>query len=125
MSDLDDDELLAELRDVRSADVLSMKALVSELIDRRVYPTTKLSAREVFSKVEFYGAYWHLYGGWLNCPYCKVDLRDLTNGTPFKREIGHILNDRLHNYNCPDCKRVFPLSPTGSVKGEFISHPHL
>lgn len=101
-----DDERLPRKRERN--DIL-FRALIKELIIRGVYPkeTVDHNPNNVVGMVEGWGARWHEWKAPLECPHCKVDLRDLKVGPPFKREIGHT-DQRLDcttHFTCPDCER--------------------
>ncbi len=86
--------------------------LVAALIDKGVYPakTVPGNGNTVRAMVSGWGPYWHKWEEPLNCPHCKVDLRDLKTGPPFKREIGIYdrARDRTDHFVCPDCEGVIP-----------------
>jgi len=79
------------------------------LIERGVYPkeTVAGNRRTVLEMVNSYGAYWYKWreGTILECHYCKADLRDLEQGPPGLRQIGHVDrgSDRVEFWECPDC----------------------
>lgn len=82
---------------------------VDALIERGVYPkeTVPGNSRTVLEMVSSYGAYWYKWreGTILECPHCKADLRDLEQGPPGVRQIGHVDRgtDRVEFWKCPDC----------------------
>jgi len=98
-----------------------MHFLVDELIRRKVYPedTPEGNPNSVFTMVEGWGAYWHVWKGTLECPHCKADLRDHKMGPPGLRQIGVVDRglDKITHWVCPDCKgtwgREFTLTKQG------------
>lgn len=86
-----------------------IRLYVDNLIERGVYPkeTVPGNSRTVLEMVSNYGAYWYKWreGTILECPRCKVDLRDLESGPPGVRQIGHVDRgtDRVEFWECPDC----------------------
>lgn len=85
-----------------------IEILVDVLIERGEYPaqTVPGNRNTVRQMVSGYGAYWHRWRDLLECPHCKVDLRNHKTGPPFKREIGVYdrSRDRTSHFTCPDCK---------------------
>lgn len=120
IDDLSDDDLLDELDDERqkftAADSNVMRRMVDELIRRGVYPaeTVEGNPNNVFTMVEGYGAYWHVWRPPFECPHCKADLRDHRTGPPFKREVGMYddVKDCTTGFICPDCKVNLSAGPT-------------
>jgi hypothetical protein len=86
-----------------------IQLFVDALIERGVYPkeTVPGNCRTVFEMVSSYGAYWYKWreGTLLECPHCKANLRDLEQGPPGLRQIGHVDrgSDRIEFWECPDC----------------------
>ena len=111
-SDISDDQLLDFLRAERDLFALSDNRIkhlfVDELIRRKVYPkeTVEGNPNDVFTMVEGWGAYWHVWKGTLECPHCKADLRDHKMGPPGVRQIGMVDRgmDKITHWVCPDCK---------------------
>jgi rubredoxin len=110
ITECSDDELLQGLSRERDLFSLSnpevIKLLIDELIRRKVYPETtpEENPNTVHQMVSGWGAYWHTWKGTLECPHCKVDLRDHKSGPPGVRQIGVIVEDRVAYWVCPDCK---------------------
>lgn len=97
-----------------------IRALVDELIARKVYPaeTVEGNPNSVYSMVSGYGARWFIWRGPLECNHCKADLR-APEGPPFKREIGMYDQglDRTTHFVCPDCKkRLGPKDPPSRLE---------
>jgi len=90
-----------------TSDESVMESLIDELVNRGVYPSKTISGISILEMVKSWGVYWYKYDEPLECPYCGVDLRDLKNGPPFKREIAmsDFFLDRVVDYVCPDCYR--------------------
>lgn len=109
--DITDDELLEALKGERELFTRSnkamIKAMIDELIRRKVYPesTPEGNPNDIYGMVNGWGAYWHVWKGSLECPHCKADLRDHEAGPPFIRQIGISDRglDRITGWQCPDC----------------------
>lgn len=116
------ERLLKDLEEERAKFVTSspskINALINELINRGVYPrsTCPRNPNTVHDMVSGWGAKWHLWKEPLQCPHCKVDLRNQETGPPFKREIVISINDRMTHYECPDCHKH--ISRSSNVKAE-------
>lgn len=87
-----------------------MQAIVDELVNRGEYketPAMKKYKCSFMRMVDGYGAWWHHYRTPLECPHCKVNLRDEESGPPFKREVGkyNLDTDQTTGVFCPDCKK--------------------
>lgn len=82
-------------------------SMTEELVKRGVYPkeTVPGNPNTVEQMVTYWGAFWHIWEGVLECPHCKEDLRCHRTGPPFKREIGHYdrATDRTQWFSCPAC----------------------
>jgi len=110
-NDIGDTQLLEFLNAERERFALSdariKHVFVDELIRRRVYPedTVEGNPNDVFTMVEGWGAYWHIWKGTLECPHCKADLRDHKMGPPGVRQIGMVDRgmDKVTHWVCPDC----------------------
>lgn len=61
---------------------------------------------------DYYGPDWKTYKPPLKCPHCEADLRDLSSGPPFKREIGITERDRVVECLCPDCGKKWKRGAT-------------
>jgi len=83
-----------------------LRLLIDVLIEREVYPAQSKTGNSIYSMVNGWGAYWHIWNSPLNCPNCDADLRDHEHGPPGKREIGIYdrMLDRTVSFMCPDCK---------------------
>lgn len=110
-----DDAKLLELLDHERelftfCDERILHLFVDELIRRNVYPidTVPGNPNTVYVMVQGWGSDWYLWKEPLECPHCKADLRCHRTGPPFKREIGHVSEDRMSHYSCPDCKGTWP-----------------
>lgn len=112
------EELLKELNEIRLKfsdrtieDDARYNEIIMLLVQFKVYPeknkTNRYTAEQM---VDNYGVMWHVYGVPLNCPHCKGDLRDLTSGPPFKREIGIYSPERdiTTAWQCPHCRKQWP-----------------
>lgn len=42
------------------------------------------------------------------CPSCGTDLAYEESGRWYSRRIGHIWNDRVQEWTCPDCGHTWP-----------------
>lgn len=96
------EELLEELNSIRSIEPL--EELCNELILRGVYPPNGNYGYSVPQMVKAWGANWHIYQEPHFCPHCNTDLRD-ERGTPGKKEIGIVINDRVQYFACPTCRK--------------------
>ena len=105
------DELLEALRAERELFARSnkarIKAMIDELIRRKVYPenTPEDNPNSVYTMVDGWGAYWHIWKGTLECPHCKADLRNHKMGPPGLRQVGRVDRglDKITHWVCPDC----------------------
>lgn len=93
------------------ADQTKMQELIDQLVAIGEYPSDPTPAMakygySILTMVECYGSDWHRYRGWLNCPHCQADLRNLESGPPFKRELGRTEYDRTQDWWCPDCGKM-------------------
>lgn len=115
LQDLSDvsDETLLQMLDVErgkftKSDSDKIKYYIDTLIERGVYPkeTVEGNPNDVYTMVSGWGAYWHVWEGILECPFCEADLRDSKSGPPFLRQIGisDRGQDRITAWQCPDCK---------------------
>ena len=86
-----------------------LKRLVEEAQQLGFYPqdTPEGNPSTVLQMVKGYGANWNTWKGPFSCPHCKADLRNHVTGAPFKREIGHIEQDRVSYWSCPDCGGIW------------------
>lgn len=113
---LEDQQLLELLKAERAkftrADGRLMEVAIVELQRRGVYPeeTQPGNPNSVEDMVLSYGVYWYTWQGPLECPACHLDLRDLSSGPPFKREIAVVdrERDRVVRHICPDCHAEVP-----------------
>jgi uncharacterized protein with PIN domain len=113
-------QLLSELDEWRSYQLDRRNAVMEEIIgilrERGVYCETQLIKFWIsqdwlkgrcpyMEAVEGYGAYWHTYRGYVECPHCHADLRDYESGPPMRRIIA-CHPDRGNTFvMCPDCER--------------------
>jgi len=113
MNNKESDEMLRTLNDLRNTfqwekNKLPINALVNELVECGVYPTTPYMRERnltAFDMLKGYGAYWHVYKGMHFCKHCGSDLRDNKLGPPFIRTIAvsDFKLDRVIHCECPDC----------------------
>lgn len=85
-----------------------LKGLVKRAQILGIYPADTVAANPngVLDMVHGYGARWFEYKSPLDCRHCHADLRDLSMGPPFKREIGILdRRDRTIAFQCPDCQK--------------------
>ena len=112
------ESLLRELREERSnlfgTEKPRMQELVDILVQAGVYPTDT-PAQKKFGytpkqMVICWGVEWHRWKDPLNCPHCDSDLRDHTNGPPFKLEMGKSDSDldMISEWKCPSCHQTWP-----------------
>lgn len=87
-----------------------MQDIIDDLVKEGIYPSEPTKAMKkygytILNMVQSWGVNWYLYDEPLECPYCKVNLRDEENGTPFKREIAmnDYFLDGVIDCICPDC----------------------
>lgn len=105
----DDDALLELVKEERERfsrrDKKLLHAMIDELVRRGVYPAETKTDNDIYTMVDGWGAYWHIWNSPLNCPNCNTDLRDHNGGPPFKREIAIYDRglDRTVAFRCPDC----------------------
>jgi hypothetical protein len=119
------EQLLEELREERNkfeAQNLRMQELVDTLVELGVYPTNTPAQQKFgytpMNMVQNWGVDWYRWEEPHQCPHCEADLRDHTNGPPFKREIGQYDQgvDRVTAWRCPECKKDWQRSWIESLK---------
>lgn len=89
------------------AQAKAVRYTIDKLVEVGVYPPIRPgNPNSVYTMVEGWGAYWHVWTGTLACRHCGTDLRDHDKGPPFLRHTTQIVNDRVAYDTCPECKRV-------------------
>jgi transposase-like protein len=42
-----------------------------------------------------------------DCPKCKADLSYVVEQINYSRAVGHVINDRVAFWECPDCRHTW------------------
>ena len=100
------EELEAERQKFTHSDEDKMQLLCQSLVDLGVYPPMSQINLTALQMVKGWGVYWHKWEEPVQCRHCGSDLRNYNAGTPFKREIAVVVNDRCSHFLCPDCRKT-------------------